>query len=169
MCQSCGGHDCTAGWPACCSGAACSFPAARRQLLPAARLCWIKGCWFTSCQEEMSQRGLLSPTLPGHGGSQLQTQYIHYPWEVRQASTRQCHVLLVSHAGHFSFCQFSNTWEVHPVALNNVKIVVGSEGQEDGAALGKGPFHPASAADPLCPHPPEALHMPVSVILHINQ
>lgn len=41
--------------------------------LPSARLCWIKDCWFTSRQEEMSQRGLLSPTLPGRDGIHLQT------------------------------------------------------------------------------------------------
>lgn len=41
--------------------------------LLSARLCWIKDCWFTSRQEEMSQRGLLSPALPGRDGIQLQT------------------------------------------------------------------------------------------------
>lgn len=133
-------------------GVTCSFPAARRQLLPAARLCWIRDCCSSARQEEMRAP---EPALPGRGGIQLQTQHIRHPWEAREASIRQCHVLLVSHAGHFSFCQFSRTWEEHPVALNNVKVVVGSEGLKDWSALGKGPFHPASAADPLCPHLPE--------------
>lgn len=109
---------------------------------------------------EKSQGGLLSPTLPGRGGIQLQTQHIHHTWEAGEASIRQCHVLLVSHAEHCSFCQFSNTWETHSEALNNVKIVVGSRGQRGGSALGKEPFHPASSADPLCPHLPEMLSGP---------
>lgn len=42
--------------------------------LQAVRLCWMKDCWFMSHQEEISQWGLLNPTLPGRDEIQLQTQ-----------------------------------------------------------------------------------------------
>lgn len=166
LCQSCGGHSRAAGRS---SGATCSFPAARGQLLPAAGLCWIRDCCFTSRQEEMSQRGLLSPhccgaaRIPHTAGSWwAPAADSAYPSALGSQGMpiRQCHVLLVSHAGHFAFCQFSNTWKAHPEVLNNIKVMVGSGGKKDGSALGKGPFYSASAADSLCPHLPEILPAP---------
>lgn len=135
MCQSRGGHNRTAGWPACQSRATRGFPAARRQLLPQA-----------ASSEAVLDRGLLVHVMPrgneparsaepytarSQWDPAADTAHIHHPWEAREALTRQCHVQLVNHRGHFSICQFSKRWEVHPVAFNNILMVIcGSEGQK---------------------------------------
>lgn len=176
MSRSRGGHDHTAGWPASRSRATRGSPAAGRQLRPwvlAARLGWVKGCWFARRQEENSQWGLRS----WQWGPAADTACVRHPWEAREALMRQCHV---NHTGHFSFHQFSKTWEVHVVAVNNIMMVLcGSEGQKGWSALEQGlpsPFLPASATDSFCLQshslspwdPSRPLHKPGPETFHIN-
>lgn len=58
------------------------------------------------------------------------------PGKLGGTLVRQCHVLPMNHKGHFPICQLFKRWEVHPVALSNVVMVVrGSEGQKGWSAL----------------------------------